>query len=44
MRKVTLMVLLRQEEWERTRPPTEQERIEALESALLDLISQGGDM
>lgn len=35
---------LRQEEWERTRPPTEQERIEALESALLDLIFQGGDM
>lgn len=33
---------LRQEEWERTRPPTEQERIEALESALLDLIFQGG--
>lgn len=35
---------LRQEEWERTRPPTEQERIEALESVLLDLIFQGGDM
>ena len=35
---------LRQEECERTRPPTEQERIEALEFALLDLIFQGGDM
>ena len=35
---------LGQEEWERTRPPTEQERIEALEFALLDLLFQGGDM
>ena len=34
----------KREEWERTRPPTEQERIEALELALLDLIFQGGDM
>ena len=36
---------LRQEEWERTRPPTEQERIEALERAMLDMLfRQGGDM
>ena len=34
----------RREDWERTRPPTEQERIEALEFALLDLLFQGGDM
>jgi len=32
----------RREEWERTRPPTEQERIEALEFALLDLLFTGG--
>jgi len=32
----------RQEEWERTRPPTEQERIEALENAMLTLILSGG--
>jgi len=36
---------LRREEWERARPPTEQERIEALESAMLDILfRQGGDM
>ena len=36
---------LRQEEWERTRLPTEQERLEALESAILDILfQQGGDM
>ena len=35
----------RQEEWERTRPPTDQERIEALEAAMLDILfRQGGDM
>lgn len=34
---------LRQEEWGRTRPPTEQERIEALEYAMLDILfRQGG--
>ena len=36
---------LRREEWERARPPTEQERIEALESAMLDILfRQGGDL
>ncbi len=36
---------LRQEEWERTRLPTEQERLEVLESAMLDILfQQGGDM
>ena len=36
---------LRQEEWEHTRLPTEQERLEALESAILDILfQQGGDM
>lgn len=35
----------RQEDYERTRPPTELERLEALESAILDLLfRQGGDM
>lgn len=33
----------RQEEYERTRPPTEVDRLKALESAMLSLLFKGGD-